>query len=214
MAKKALKKKSLPPARPRRDYGLSSGDFLPRINTNCKDGIATVRDGKNTVELTLPVRLECDLEAVEVRLRKFENNQMVDGGLYEGGKVVDDFKVTIIAPMFGVEPLKELGGVALGLRSYETSAYSAREAFDEIEAHVYTAKRGPDQVPVVELEGFEAVSYGNRHSKRPLWKIVDWKPRRTEFKNYAVEHGIGVTYDTDEDPNDELPELAGDVIPQ
>ena len=202
------------PARAKRDYGLSSGGFLPRLSTNCRDGLVVAREGKEAVELKCPVRVECDFAAVEVRLRKFENNRVVDDGLYAGGMIEDDFKVTIVAPIYGSEPLDELGGVPLGFRSYESSAYSAREAFDELDRLVCQADIGPDQVPVLELAGFEKVSYGNRGSKRPLWKIVDWRPRRTEFKKYATERSIGVTSDDDADPNDELPELAGDVIPQ
>ena len=66
------------------DYGLSGG-FLPRISTNCKDGLLIVREGKESIELNLPITFECDFEAVQVRLRKFENGKMVDAGIYTGG---------------------------------------------------------------------------------------------------------------------------------
>jgi len=204
MTKQKLKKRPAQ-TRAKRDYGLSSGEFLPRFNTNCKDGLAIARGGKEAVELECPVRVECDFAAVEVRLRKFENNKVVDGGAYAGGMVDDGFKATIIAPIFGSEPLDELGGVPLGFRSYESSAYSAREAFDQLDRQVCQTDVGPDQVPVIELQGFEKVAYGGRGAQRPVWEIVDWRPRRTEFKEYATERSIGVTYDNDADPNDEIP---------
>ncbi len=195
------KLKKAPPS-PRPDYGLS-GDYLPRINTNCKDGTLLAREGKQAVELELPAAFECDFEAVQVRLRKFENGKPIDGGIYTGGTPADGFGVCIVAPLYSDEPRSELGGKPLGLRSYESQAYSAREAFDELDRQVYAElPEHPDEVAEIELTEFQGVSMGGgRKAKRPTWKLKGWKPRRHEFIEYATQQAIGITT-TDNDPND------------
>ncbi len=203
MAKpKPLKKVS---SSKRPDYGLSGG-FLPRISTNCKDGILVVREGKESIELKLPITFECDFEAVQVRLRKFENGRMVDGGTYTGGAPEDDLRPTLVAPLYSDEPRAELSGAALGLRSYEAGAYSAREAFSALDREVYTELADhPDEVAVIELVAFEGTSMGaGRKAKRPVWAFKGWKPRRQEFTDYATKLSIGATTAAS-DPNDALP---------
>ncbi len=171
---KPLKKAS---ASARPDYGLSGG-FLPRISTNCKDGLLIVREGKESIELNLPITFECDFEAVQVRLRKFENGKMVDAGVYIGGAPEDDLRPTLVAPLYSEEPRAELSGAALGLRSYEAGAYSAREAFSALDREVYTKLADhPDDVAVIELVAFEESSMGaGRRAKRPVWAFKGWKP--------------------------------------
>ncbi len=100
----------------RPDYGLSGG-FLPRISTNCKDGLLIVREGKESIEMKLPITFECDFESVQVRLRKFENGKMVDAGIYTGGAPEDDLRPTLVAPLYSDEPRAELSGAALGLHA-------------------------------------------------------------------------------------------------
>ena len=166
---KPLKKAS---ASKRPDYGLSGG-FLPRISTNCKDGLLIVREGKESIELKLPIEFECDFEAVQVRLRKFENGKMVDAGVYSGGAPDDDLRPTLVAPMYSDEPRAELSGAALGLRSYEAGAYSARESFAALDRQVYTELPDhPDEVAIVELTAFEESSMGGgRRAKRPTCQL-------------------------------------------
>ena len=201
---KPLKKAS---ASTRPDYGLSGG-FLPRISTNCKDGLLIVREGKESIEMKLPITLECDFEAVQVRLRKFKDGKMVDAGLYTGGAPEDDLRPTLVAPVYSDEPRAELSGAALGLRSYEAGAYSAREAFSALDREVYTELADhPDEVAIVELSAFEESSMGGgRRAKRPTWAFKGWKPRRQEFTEYATKLSIGVTTAVSAgDPNDSLP---------
>ena len=195
------KLKKAPPS-PRPDYGLS-GDYLPRINTNCKDGALFAREGTEPVELELPVTFECDFEAVQVRLRKFENERPIDGGIYTGGAPPDDFGICIVAPMYSGEPRSELGGKPLGLRSYESQAFSARAAFNALDRQVsMDLADHPGEVAEIELTAFERVSMGGgRKAMRPTWKLKGWKPRRQEFMEYATEQAIGITA-TDGDPND------------
>jgi N6-adenosine-specific RNA methylase IME4 len=45
----------------------------------------------------------------------------------------------------------------------------------------------PGMVPVIELEGFEPVKFRNGSGQRPVWKLVDWVPRRSEFVDHARE---------------------------
>lgn len=189
----------------RPDYGLSGG-FLPRISTNCKDGLLIVREGKESVEMKLPVEFECDFESVQVRLRKFKDGKMVDAGIYTGGAPEDDLRPTLVAPMYSDEPRAELSGAALGLRSYEAGAYSAREAFSALDREVYAEFADhPDEVAIVELTAFEESSMGGgRRAKRPTWAFKGWKPRREEFVEYAAKQAIGVTAPVS-DPSDSLP---------
>ena len=201
---KKLKKAHVDRRRP--DYGLSGG-FLPRISTNCKDGLLIVREGQDSIELALPVTFECDFEAVQMRLRSFENGKMQDGGLYTGGAPEGDFRPTLVAPLYSDEPRKELSGSALGLRSYEAGAYSARQAFAAVDRQVYAAApEHPDEVAVIELASFEDTSMGaGRKAKKPVWVLKGWKPRRVEFVEYATKLSIGVTT-PDADPNDSIPD--------
>ncbi len=193
------------PASKRPDYGLSGG-YVPRISTNCKDGLLIVREGKESIELKLPITFECDFESVEVRLRKFENGKMVDAGIYLGGAPEDDLRPTLVAPLYSDEPRAELSGAALGLRSYEAGAYSAREAFSALDREVYTELAAhPDEVAVIELVAFEGPSMGaGRKAKRPTWVFKGWKPKRQEFTEYATKLAIGVTTAAS-DPNDARP---------
>ena len=195
------KLKKAPPS-PRPDYGLSGG-HTPRISTNCKDGALLAREGTEPVELEPPVTFECDFEAVQVRLRKFENGKMTDGGLYTGGAPDDGFGICIVAPLFSSEPRSELGGKPLGLRSYESQAFSAREAFNALDRQVSAELvNHPDEVAEIELTAFESVSMGSgRKAMRPTWKLRGWRPRRQEFIEYAKEQAIGITT-TGNDPND------------
>ena len=199
--RKPLKKVS---SSKRPDYGLSGG-YVPRISTNCKDGLLIVREGKESIELKLPITFECDFESVEVRLRKFENGKMVDAGIYMGGAPEDDLRPTLVAPLYSDEPRAELSGAALGLRSYEASAYSARQAFSALDREVYTELADhPDEIAVIELTTFEESAMGaGRRAKRPVWTFKGWKPRRQEFTEYATKLAIGVTTAAS-DPNDAI----------
>ena len=203
MAKpKPLKKAS---ASKRPDYGLSGG-FLPRISTNCKDGLLVIREGQESIEMKLPMTFECDFEAVQVRLRSFENGKMVDAGIYTGGAPEGELRPTLVAPLYSDEPRQELSGAALGLRSYEAGAYSAREAFSALDRQVYAETPDhPDEVAVIELASFENTAMGaGRKAKRPSWSFKGWKPRRQEFIDYATKLSIGVT-NSAADPDDSLP---------
>ena len=204
MAKRKLLKKVSSSGRP--DYGLSSGNFTPRISTDCRDGRLVVREGKEAVELELPVTFEADFEAVQVRERKFKDGKMEDNGPYGGGTLEDDFRPTLIAPLYSDEPRQELGGKPLGLRSYESQAYSARDAFQALDRQVATELPDhPDEVAVIELVAFEDSAMGaGRRAKRPVWAFKGWKPRRQEFIDYTTKLSIGVTT-TASDPNDTLP---------
>ena len=201
---KTLKKVT---AQSRPDYGLSGG-FLPRISTNCKDGCAVVREGDESIELILPIEFECDFEAVQVRLRRFSDGKMVDAGVYTGGAPEDDLRPTLVAPMYSDEPRKELSGAALGLRSYEAGAYSARSAFSALDRQVATELPDhPNEVAIIKLVSFEETSMGGgRRAKAPAWEFVGWKPRRQEFIEYQTKLSIGVTSAVSaSDPNDALP---------
>jgi len=197
------KPKSLP-SRRARNYGLKTGKYLDLFSTDCKSGAGLARSGKDTTELTLPVELEIDLEATEIRLRGFAGGKIVDQGIFDGQAYDgDEVKPTVCAPVFGSEEREELGGEPLGLRSYESSAFSAREAFRDLDDEVFGSDVGPDQVPVVALTGFEKISYSGRSSMKPVWKVKGFRPRREEFRKYAADRSIGVTSD-DADPDDDI----------
>ena len=204
MARRKPLKKVSPSKRP--DYSLSSGDFTPRLSTDCKDGRLVVREGTEAVELELPIAVECDFMTIQIRERKFKDGKMVDNGIYTGGALEDDFRPTLIAPLYSDEPRQELGGKPLGLRSYESQAYSARDAFQALDRQVATELPDhPDEVAVIELTAFEETSMGGgRRAKRPTWVFKGWKPRRQEFTEYATKLAIGVTTAAS-DPNDALP---------
>ena len=212
MARAKAKKQTDSPSI-RHDFGVEP-DWTPTIRFDNKDGLVKVPfNGDLKIISNARLDFEWDPDCLEVLKGYFGEKGFVNCGPFTGNADLEADEKPIVKGVFYSETVANETGQPLGLREFISASLAFRMSMSELEEAAFTVKRPPDSVVAFTHDGFEQVSFGKGRAMKVKWTFTEWRPRRSEFIDYAVKNSIGATTPkANVDPNDSLPELGGDRI--
>ena len=165
------------------DFGLGSRNRVRKIDA--RTGIFKVMNGDDEITFK-KIRMEMDLPNLETGWCAFVKERglvFTEGVKSPKPEAVDgnEFKLGVRVDVFSEDMPEDLDE-PIGLREIASTAIAVRRAFKDLyKQYEDQREANPGCAPVVDVQSFKKISMRNGPSYGPIFEIVGWTDRRSEF---------------------------------